>query len=175
MACDALLDGWRVDAEHSPCGRTARAAFSWNEDWGAYLPDKPHENVTLRRGMRRPVGFRQRESISTVCRPAKDPATIKAFVDFQNDVTAKDIDLAVREGFKSIEHIKRYTTTGMATDQGKTSNLNGLQLASSCTFAANPADWPDDIPSALYTPQTFGAMAGPRQGRFVSADPQDQY
>src|SRR5690606_22298539 len=59
-----------------------------------------------------------------------DAGRAKAFVDFQNDVTAKDIRLAVREGFKSIEHIKRYTTTGMATDQGKTSNLNGLSIAS---------------------------------------------
>ena len=43
----------------------------------------------------------------------------KMFVDFQNDVTAKDIKLALKEGYRSIEHIKRYTTTGMATDQGK--------------------------------------------------------
>ena len=48
----------------------------------------------------------------------------KMFVDFQNDVTAKDIKLALKEGFESIEHVKRYTTTGMATDQGKTSNVN---------------------------------------------------
>ena len=47
----------------------------------------------------------------------------RAFVDWQNDVTAKDLALALREGFRSIEHVKRYTTTGMATDQGKTSNL----------------------------------------------------
>ena len=50
----------------------------------------------------------------------------KAFVDFQNDVTAKDLRAAAREGFRSIEHVKRYTTTGMATDQGKTSNMNAL-------------------------------------------------
>ena len=50
----------------------------------------------------------------------------RAFVDFQNDVTTKDLELAAREGFRSIEHVKRYTTTGMATDQGKTSNLNAL-------------------------------------------------
>ena len=52
----------------------------------------------------------------------------KAFVDFQNDVTARDLALAAREGFRSIEHVKRYTTTGMATDQGKTSNLNALGI-----------------------------------------------
>jgi len=53
----------------------------------------------------------------------------RAFVDFQNDVTTRDLALAAREGFESIEHVKRYTTTGMATDQGKTSNLNGLAIA----------------------------------------------
>ena len=52
----------------------------------------------------------------------------KAFVDFQNDVTANDIQLAVREGYHSVEHVKRYTTTGMATDQGKTSNINALAI-----------------------------------------------
>ena len=52
------------------------------------------------------------------------------FVDFQNDVTAKDIKLALREGYKSIEHIKRYTTTGMATDQGKIGNINALGIIS---------------------------------------------
>ena len=52
----------------------------------------------------------------------------RAFVDLQNDVTARDIGLAVREGFEAIEHVKRYTTTGMATDQGKTSNMTALGL-----------------------------------------------
>ncbi|WP_374619990.1 glycine cleavage T C-terminal barrel domain-containing protein [Devosia sp.] len=54
----------------------------------------------------------------------------KAFVDFQNDVTAADIDLAVREGYASIEHVKRYTTLGMAPDQGRTSNINALGIVS---------------------------------------------
>ena len=49
-------------------------------------------------------------------------------LDFQNDVVVSDVELALREGYRSIEHVKRYTTLGMATDQGKTSNLNGLQL-----------------------------------------------
>src|SRR5690606_35054955 len=52
----------------------------------------------------------------------------KAFVDFQNDVTVDDIDLAHREGYRSVEHLKRYTTLGMGTDQGKTSNLNALAI-----------------------------------------------
>ena len=51
-----------------------------------------------------------------------------AFVDFQNDVTAADMSLAVREGYRSIEHVKRYTTLGMGTDQGKLGNVNGIDL-----------------------------------------------
>ncbi len=57
----------------------------------------------------------------------------KMFVDFQNDVTAKDIKIALSEGFQSIEHVKRYTTNGMATDQGKTSNVNALGIISELT------------------------------------------
>ena len=57
----------------------------------------------------------------------------KMFIDLQNDVTAKDIKIALREGFQSIEHVKRYTTTGMATDQGKTSNINALGIISDTT------------------------------------------
>ena len=52
----------------------------------------------------------------------------KAFVDLQHDVTADDVRLAHREGFVSVEHLKRYTTLGMATDQGKTSNVTGLAI-----------------------------------------------
>ena len=55
--------------------------------------------------------------------PVASAAHRSAFVDFQNDVTTKDLAIATAEGFVAIEHLKRYTTTGMATDQGKTSNL----------------------------------------------------
>ena len=55
-------------------------------------------------------------------------STQKAFVDLQNDVTTDDIALAAREGFRSVEHLKRYTTLGMATDQGKTANVNAALL-----------------------------------------------
>jgi sarcosine oxidase, subunit alpha len=87
----------------------------------------------------------------------------KAFVDWQHDVTTKDLKLATREGFRSIEHIKRYTTTGMATDQGKTSNLNALGVV------AREIDQP--IPKIglttfrmPYTPITFGSFAGFQRG-----------
>jgi sarcosine oxidase subunit alpha len=93
----------------------------------------------------------------------RDPARAKAFVDFQNDVTAKDIRLAVREGMRSIEHVKRYTTTGMATDQGKTSNVNGLMIAADA-LGKPPPEVGLTTFRPPYTPTTFGAFAGYRQG-----------
>lgn len=93
----------------------------------------------------------------------KDASRAKAFVDFQNDVTAKDIRLAVREGFKSIEHVKRYTTNGMATDQGKTSNINGLAIASDAVRRPAPAVGLTTF-RPPYTPTTFGAFVGYNRG-----------
>jgi sarcosine oxidase subunit alpha len=87
----------------------------------------------------------------------------EAFVDWQNDVTVKDLRLATREGFRSIEHVKRYTTTGMATDQGKTSNINALGVVARELGAAIP-----DVGLTTfrmpYTPVTFGALAGLSRG-----------
>ena len=93
----------------------------------------------------------------------RNPSFAKAFVDFQNDVLAKDIRLAVREGFRSVEHIKRYTTTGMATDQGKTSNINGLAIASDALGRPAPAVGLSTF-RPPYTPTTFGAFAGFNRG-----------
>ena len=87
----------------------------------------------------------------------------KAFVDFQNDVTTKDLKLAVQEGFQSIEHVKRYTTTGMATDQGKTSNMNALGLVASL-LDVTPPDVGTTTFRPPYTPVTFGAFAGQNRG-----------
>ena len=90
----------------------------------------------------------------------------KFWVDFQNDVTAADLELAVRENFRSVEHIKRYTTLGMATDQGKTSNINALGILSDVLGVTIP-----DIGTTTfrppYTPTTFGAIAGREPGDFL--------
>jgi len=83
----------------------------------------------------------------------------KAFVDFQNDVTTRDLALAAQEGFRSIEHVKRYTTVGMATDQGKTSNLNALGLVAARLGKTVP-DVGHTTFRMPYTPVTFGAFAG---------------
>ena len=91
------------------------------------------------------------------------PMAPKAFVDFQNDVTTKDLALAAREGFRSIEHVKRYTTTGMGTDQGKTSNVNALQLVAE-NLRKPIADVGLTTFRMPYTPVTFGALAGMNRG-----------
>jgi sarcosine oxidase subunit alpha len=83
----------------------------------------------------------------------------KSFVDFQNDVTAADIRLAAREGYRSVEHTKRYTTTGMGTDQGKTSNVNSLAILGDALGRDIP-DVGTTTFRAPYTPVTFGTLAG---------------
>ena len=92
----------------------------------------------------------------------------KHFVDFQNDVTAADIALAAREGYRSVEHLKRYTTTGMGTDQGKTSNVNALAILSE-TLRADIAATGTTTFRPPYAPATFGALAGRDVGEL--ADP----
>ncbi|NJM30817.1 MAG: sarcosine oxidase subunit alpha family protein [Rhizobiales bacterium] len=83
----------------------------------------------------------------------------KHFIDFQNDVTAADLELAQREGYESVEHTKRYTTFGMATDQGKTSNLNGLGILSEATGKSIPEIGVTTF-RPPYTPFSFGSIAG---------------
>ena len=89
--------------------------------------------------------------------------TVKAFVDFQNDVTAKDIRQAVHEGMRSIEHVKRFTTNGMATDQGKTSNMHGLAIAAEALGKQIPEVGLTTF-RAPYTPVTFGAIVNHARG-----------
>ncbi|MCV0393942.1 MAG: sarcosine oxidase subunit alpha [Rhizobiaceae bacterium] len=94
---------------------------------------------------------------------ADGPGRGKAFVDFQNDVTAKDIRLAVGEGMRSIEHVKRFTTNGMATDQGKTSNIHGLAIAAQALGKPVPEVGLTTF-RAPYTPVTFGAIVNHARG-----------
>jgi methylglutamate dehydrogenase subunit C len=88
----------------------------------------------------------------------------KAFVDFQHDVTREDIALAAREGFRSTEHLKRYTTLGMGTDQGKTSNLNGHALLASLT-GHTIAEVGTTVFRPPYTPVALGVFAGHHRGK----------
>jgi heterotetrameric sarcosine oxidase alpha subunit len=109
-------------------------------------------------------------------RPATDPEGVgvapvwrvagnraKTFVDFQNDVTVKDIELAAREGFRAVEHLKRYTTLGMATDQGKTSNLAGLVIMAKTT-GKSISEAAVTTFRPPYAPVAIGALAGHHRG-----------
>jgi sarcosine oxidase subunit alpha len=95
--------------------------------------------------------------------PQADGASLKAFVDWQHDVTTRDLALATREGFRSIEHVKRYTTTGMATDQGKTSNLNALGIVAKHLGVPIPQVGLTTF-RMPYTPVSFGSLAGISRG-----------
>jgi sarcosine oxidase subunit alpha len=176
VSCDTLLmsGGWTPSVHlHSQ----SRGRLAFRDELQAYVPDGTPQAC-------RSVGacagaFGLQAALGEAWRVAGDPARgggfagavphdrspkrARAFVDFQNDVTAKDLELALREGFRSIEHIKRYTTNGMATDQGKTSSINALAIAAAASGRAIP-----DIGLTTfrqpYTPVTFGTLAGTSRG-----------
>lgn len=135
---DAIADGMRAGAE------------------AAGLPGPPAPSVAVRH----PIG---RGGFMGALPHGRAEAGVKAFVDWQNDVTAKDIALAAREGFRSIEHVKRYTTTGMATDQGKLSNINALGIVSAAIGRSVPEIGLTTF-RPPYTPVTFGTLAGRARG-----------
>ncbi|GGF73189.1 sarcosine oxidase subunit alpha [Azorhizobium oxalatiphilum] len=88
----------------------------------------------------------------------------KAFVDFQNDVTNKDVTVAHREGYRSVELLKRYTTLGMATDQGKNSNMAGLAIMAELT-GQGIGETGTTLFRPPYTPVALGAIAGHHRGK----------
>jgi len=181
--CDAILmsGGWTPSLHlwsHSKGG------IKWDTDLAAYIPDAPNENAVcvgacngdfgiaaaLSAGHKAGGGRKAYKTnevdfgtglVLSSLPSYLDSSKQKAFVDFQNDVTEKDIKLAVSEGFKSIEHVKRYTTNGMATDQGKTSNLNALEIASKAV--GKPIEKVGLTTfRPPYTPTTFGTFTGYR-------------
>ncbi|MGO4114983.1 sarcosine oxidase subunit alpha family protein [Rhizobium leguminosarum] len=88
----------------------------------------------------------------------------KAFVDYQNDVHLKDLGLAVREGYGHVELAKRYTTSGMATDQGKLSNINAIGILAEAR-GVSPAEVGTTTFRPFYTPVSFGALTGTSRGK----------
>ena len=92
------------------------------------------------------------------------PVGMRAWVDFQNDVTTRDIQQSHLEGFRSVEHLKRYTTLGMSTDQGKTANIPGLAV-----MAEISGKTMDEVGTTVfrppYTPVPIGAFGGRARGR----------
>lgn len=106
-------------------------------------------------------------NLGTLALWPKPRAKGRVWIDYQNDVTAKDVELAARENFVSVEHLKRYTTLGMATDQGKTSNLNGLALLAGITGRSIP-----EVGTTAYrppfTPVPFPSFVGSRRGSLLA-------
>lgn len=87
----------------------------------------------------------------------------KQFLDFQNDTSVADIRLAVREGYRNVEHVKRYTALGFGTDQGKLGNINGMAVVAECLGKSIPEVGTTTFRPA-YTPVTFGVGAGESVG-----------
>ena len=106
-----------------------------------------------------PIGGAGRSDAITRVRDVKG----KQFVDLQNDVLAEDVALAARENYRSVEHLKRYTTTGMGTDQGKSSNINALILMGEYTSQA-PSQVGTTRFRPPFAPVTLGLIAGRRVG-----------
>ena len=128
----------------------AGGTLAWNEAAQAFVPATSRQNVITIGSAASP------EPMFTVT--PVSPAN-KTFVDFQNDVTLADVDLAWAEGYRSVEHLKRYTTLGMATDQGKLSNMAALgRLAEKQGVSIPEAGLTTFRPP--YTPVTMGLLAG---------------
>ena len=130
-------------------GAMAGSAAAHDAGFDAAIPAHAQVEGALHAGWNAPVPARRKLR--------------RAFVDFQNDVTSKDLLLATQEGFHSIEHVKRYTTTGMATDQGKTSNMNALSIVAAELGRPVPAVGLTTF-RPPYTPVTFGTLAGYSRG-----------
>ncbi|MDM8348806.1 sarcosine oxidase subunit alpha [Pseudomonas sp. sp1636] len=136
---DVLADGFEAgvkaatEAGFKPVAGELPKVFGRHEEPSIALFQVPHEKPTAR--------------------------APKQFVDQQNDVTAAGIELATREGFESVEHVKRYTALGFGTDQGKLGNINGLAIAAR-SMGISIAQMGTTMFRPNYTPVTFGAVAG---------------
>ena len=135
----------------------ARGRPEWSEERAAFVPGKPVDGIRV-------VGSAAGDFRWTVRAEWPERSfTTRAWIDFQNDVTMKDVALAARENFRSVEHLKRYTTLGMATDQGKTSNLNGLAAMAALTGRSIPETGTTTY-RPPYTPVSMLAFTGRRHG-----------
>ncbi len=188
--CLAVSGGWSPNV-HMTCHQGARPV--WNEDIAGFVPgDKlpPGMSVagaaagtmTLAEALKSGVAL-AREAVQDLGFPSaktKAPAADdeafaitpfwqvatpkRAWVDLQNDVTTKDIKQAQREGFQAVEHLKRYTTLGMATDQGKTSNVLGLAVMAEASDRSIQ-ETGTTVFRPPFTPVTMGAFAGSARGK----------
>ncbi len=189
--CLAVSGGWNPNL-HLTCHHRGRP--SWRADIAAFVPDAdlPHGmtvagaangSLTLGAALRegrdianralRDIGITpSRKGAAKADDEAVDVAPFwyvkqgrgRAWVDLQNDVTIKDIKLAHQEGYRSVEHLKRYTTLGMATDQGKTANVLGLAVMAE-QVGASIEETGTTIFRPPFTPVSIGALAGRSRGK----------
>jgi sarcosine oxidase subunit alpha len=148
-ACRGIFSLAEVLADGQAAGTAAAEAAGFSPPFAAPLPvadAPPWTNTPL---------------------PSTSPPR-RGFVDFANDVTVQDLRLATQEGFRSIEHVKRYTTTGMATDQGKTSNMNALAIVAETLNQPLPEIGLTTF-RPPYTPVSFGTFAGYSRGALFDA------
>ncbi|TIW45026.1 MAG: FAD-dependent oxidoreductase, partial [Mesorhizobium sp.] len=150
-------DGLAVSGGWNPSvGLTSyhRGRPKWRDDIAAFVPDGAPPGMVAVGAANGAFG------LSACLREGFEVAGKgKAFVDQQHDVTASDVELAQREGFESVEHLKRYTTLGMATDQGKTSNIAGLAIMAAVSGKSIP-ETGTTIYRPPYVPVAIGAFAG---------------
>lgn len=178
LVCDLLL----VSGGHTPLTGLAGqsgTAMTWDERLAAPIPAAPTQRQRSVGAAAGVFGIQAAAAHAAngaaIPLPAAsdpDPACTplwevrglgKAFVDLQHDVTAADLRLAHREGYSHIEHAKRYTTHGMATDQGRTGGLVGAAiLAEARAVPVEQVGLPTARPFA--TPVAWGALAGPHIG-----------
>ena len=189
--CVAVSGGWNPNV-HLTCHQGGRPV--WNGDLAAFVPGGSLPDGMVVAGAARgsfrlgdciaeglAAGADASEATGHEPAPAEQPKTSedtfrispywrvgdgkgRAWVDHQNDVTVKDIELSFREGMHSVEHLKRYTTLGMATDQGKTANVVALAIMAELT-GRSIEETGTTIFRPPYTPVPIGAFAGRSRGR----------
>ncbi len=132
----------------------------WDSEIAAFIPGKMPPGMSV-------IGKAAGQGINANIQPVFHSGYVpgKSFLDLQNDVTVKDVKLAEREGFASVEHVKRYTTLGMATDQGKTANVNAIGvLAEALGRGIGETGTTRFRPP--YVPVAIGALAGAHAGKY---------
>jgi sarcosine oxidase subunit alpha len=181
LVCDTVLmaGGWNPAVQlHSHSG----AKLRFDEGARSFLPVESGDTTShvgaaagirdLAEAVRHARAIAQGERVVATSRDGEgpvlrlgdgDPAAHHAWVDFQNDVTAGDVQLAARENYRSVEHLKRYTTLGMASDQGKTANVNAIAILSGLLDRPAPAIGTTRF-RPPFDPVSIGAFAGHMRG-----------
>ena len=189
--CLAVSGGWNPNV-HLTCHQRGRPA--WRDDLNAFVPGSTlppgmavagaaNGTLTLAAALAEGQAAADAQIADLGFKPTKSDmpkaedeprdgaafwyvreSSKRAWLDLQNDVTVKDVKQSHSEGFRAVEHLKRYTTLGMATDQGKTANIPALAIMAECTGKTIP-ETGTTVFRPPYTPVPMGALAGRSRGR----------